>query len=61
MNTWSKHASQASAFGLLFLLFGLLLPEAHAQQVLPGVTASPGANGTTNYSVPIQTLLFLHS
>lgn len=31
---------------------------AFAQQVLPGVTATPGANGSVNYSVPIQTLLF---
>ena len=53
--------NQSKAFGLLCIatLCALaLMPEAQAQQVLPGVTASPGANGTTNYSVPIQTLLF---
>ena len=50
--------NRLTAFALLTALLVLALPEAHAQQVLPGVTASPGANGTTNYSVPIQTLLF---
>ncbi|WP_370263523.1 flagellar type III secretion system pore protein FliP [Limnobacter sp.] len=42
---------------LLVLLLGAV-PEAQAQQVLPGVTATPGPNGSTNYSVPSQTLLF---
>lgn len=36
----------------------LLSGGVFAQQILPGVTATPGANGSTNYSVPIQTLLF---
>ncbi|HEY4372977.1 MAG TPA: flagellar type III secretion system pore protein FliP [Burkholderiales bacterium] len=39
-------------------------PEAHAQAVqtvatLPGVTATPGAGGSTTYSLPVQTLLIL--
>ena len=40
------------------LLLGIFAHHAYAQQVLPGVTATPGANGTMNYSVPIQTLIF---
>lgn len=38
----------------------MLLQSTHAlaQSVLPGVTATPLANGSTNYSVSIQTLLF---
>jgi flagellar biosynthetic protein FliP len=43
---------------IFVLTFTALISEVQAQQILPGVTASPGANGTTNYSVPIQTLLF---
>lgn len=42
---------------LLLALMGFQ-ESAFAQQVLPGVTATPGDNGSTNYSVPIQTLLF---
>ena len=36
------------------------LEPAYAQAVspLPGITASPGAGGSTNYSVPVQTLIF---
>jgi len=53
-------ATGASKLTMLALLLLLVVawPDAQAQQVLPGVTATPGANGTTNYSVPIQTLLF---
>ncbi|HEX4857037.1 MAG TPA: flagellar type III secretion system pore protein FliP [Limnobacter sp.] len=57
MRNFPKQACLAAVAGLFLLLFAVL-PEAQAQQVLPGVTATPGANGTTNYSVPIQTLLF---
>ena len=32
--------------------------NALAQHILPGVTATPGPGGSTQYSVPIQTLLF---
>ena len=36
----------------------LLLPGlAHAQAALPGITATPGAGGSTTYSLPVQTLL----
>ncbi len=41
-----------------FLLFFFLAESASAQQVLPGVTSTPMPNGSTNYSVSIQTLLF---
>ncbi|WP_414674967.1 flagellar type III secretion system pore protein FliP [Limnobacter sp.] len=51
------------AFALAFAALGLAAmvlwaSSAQAQQILPGVTAAPGPGGTTNYSVPIQTLLF---
>ena len=58
MNTLRTNISKFTALGLLLMLLLWALPDAQAQQVLPGVTATPGANGTTNYSVPIQTLLF---
>jgi len=58
MNPLRSPAGKLTASSLLLMLLLLALPEAQAQQVLPGVTATPGANGTTNYSVPIQTLLF---
>lgn len=44
--------------GLLLLALLGISNLSHAQQVLPGVTATPGDGGTVNYSVPIQTLLF---
>lgn len=58
MNTLRTPAGKLMTLGLLLLLLLWAWPDAQAQQVLPGVTATPGANGTTNYSVPIQTLLF---
>ena len=36
----------------------LLCTQAQAQQVLPGLTSTPGPNGSVNYSLPIQTLIF---
>ena len=48
--------------GLGSVLLGviLLMPATvWAQQLLPGITATPAGGGTTNYSVPIQTLLFV--
>ncbi|MDH4394284.1 MAG: flagellar type III secretion system pore protein FliP [Limnobacter sp.] len=45
--------SIASALGLL-----ALAEPALAQQTIPGVTATPGPGGATNYSVSIQTMLF---
>lgn len=43
---------------VLGALLALFAEPGWAQQILPGVTASPGPGGSTNYSVPIQTLLF---
>ncbi len=46
-------------FGLLIALGMLCAPaSALAQQLLPGITATPSGGGM-NYSVPIQTLLFV--
>lgn len=52
--------STTHTFMKLLPWLGLLLwaHPALAQQVLPGITATPGPGGTTNYSVPIQTLIF---
>jgi len=50
------------AFGLLalgLLALGLLLEPALAQTSPLTVVAAPAAGGTTQYSVPVQTLLFL--
>ncbi|WP_235839965.1 flagellar type III secretion system pore protein FliP [Derxia lacustris] len=50
------------ALGLLALIALPLLASAQtaapSPSPIPGVTATPGAGGSTNYSVPVQTLLF---
>lgn len=47
------------AFICIFFGFVLLLNnEALAQAALPALTTQPGPNGQTNYSLPVQTLLF---
>jgi flagellar biosynthetic protein FliP len=47
-------AGTSAGVGLLLLFAS----TAWAQQVLPGVTSTPGPGGSVNYSIPIQTLLF---
>ena len=57
---WGKNALQKPAIRGVLLAGLLLIPTlALAQQLLPGVTASPAGGGSTNYTVPVQTLLFL--
>ncbi|MDX1669541.1 MAG: flagellar type III secretion system pore protein FliP [Limnobacter sp.] len=46
------------ACAVLALVLLSQLTPGWAQQVFPGVTATPTEDGSTNYSVPIQTLLF---
>lgn len=50
----------AIALSLGFLTLLLMPHEAFSQQagIIPGVTATPLNGGATNYSLPIQTLLF---
>lgn len=55
LNRKSKLIASTSALLGLFLLLGT---PALAQQILPGVTSTPGPGGSVNYSIPIQTLLF---
>lgn len=54
--------SPRAGFWRALLGLGLLAvaPLAFAQAVspLPGITATPGAGGSTTYSVPVQTLIF---
>lgn len=54
-----RAARIASWAALAALLLGLALQPALAQSSPITVTAAPGTGGATQYSVPIQTLLFL--
>jgi flagellar biosynthetic protein FliP len=53
------HAPFGWTAALLTLSLLLQAGTVMAQQAFPGITATPAGAGATNYSVPIQTLLFL--
>ncbi|MDQ5941442.1 MAG: hypothetical protein QG572_255, partial [Pseudomonadota bacterium] len=53
----SRNSMQRILFFLPALAALLVLPtEAFAQASLPALTSSPGPGGSTNWSLPIQTL-----
>ena len=57
-----RHNASSCVVGVFTIVFVLALlfgsECVHAQQLITGVIATPEANGSTRYSVPIQTLLF---
>ena len=56
----SRNSMQRILFFLPVLAALLVLPtEAFAQASLPALTSSPGPGGSTNWSLPIQTLITL--
>ena len=48
-----------NATKILLLAALFLAPACAVAQALPGFTSSPGPGGSTNYSLPVQTLLML--